>query len=286
MTRSGWIGGVHERRLSRSLVATQAGLGRQGAAGRCARDRRGVGAGSAGRSGACRSAPGARREAGAEAAAPSAVEAQLPAVEGLTLASDFTAFLKDEVSEALRRKALQKLFADPHFNRMDGLDIYIDDYSLPDPIPPEAMAKLKSAREWLMANESEVEAVEAETAAEADAFALPADRTDAADVPSDATNGEARDETGGERAGPGCADDGATAVGCAACGRGRWWLRHPPARDAGSGQGTRQGGMHAEGGQQREAQASDSAADLGNAALRAANAAVSDKPIESGQKAP
>lgn len=229
--------------------------------------------------------PAPAAEAGVETAAPSAVEAQLPAVEGLTLASDFTAFLKDEVSEALRRKALQKLFADPHFNRMDGLDIYIDDYSLPDPIPPEAMAKLKSAREWLMANEAEVEVVEAETAAEADAFALPADRTDAADVPSDATNGEARDETGGERAGPGCADDGAL-----------WSDARPvaggvvaeasTARDAGSGQGTRQGGMHAEGGQEREAQASDSAADLGNAALRAANAAVSDKPIESRQKAP
>lgn len=229
--------------------------------------------------------PALAAEAGAETASPSAVEAQLPAVEELTLASDFTAFLKDEVSEALRRKALQKLFADPHFNRMDGLDIYIDDYSLPDPIPPEAMAKLKSAREWLMANEAEVEAVEAETAAEADAFALPADRTDAADVPSDATNGEARDETGGQRAGLGGADDGAL-----------WSDARPvaggvvaeasTARDAGSGQGTRQGGMHAEGGQEREAQASDSAADLGNAALRVANAAVSDKPIESGQKAP
>ena len=33
--------------------------------------------------------------AGGAATAPSAVEAQLPAVEGLTLASDFTAFLKD-----------------------------------------------------------------------------------------------------------------------------------------------------------------------------------------------
>ncbi len=79
-------------------------------------------------------------------------EAQLPPVEGLSLSSDFTAFLKEEVSEALRRKALQKLFSDPHFNRMDGLDIYIDDYSQPDPIPPEMMAKLQHAREWLQAN--------------------------------------------------------------------------------------------------------------------------------------
>lgn len=81
-----------------------------------------------------------------------AAEANLPAVESLSLSSDFTAFLKEEVSEALRRKALQKLFSDPHFNQMDGLDIYIDDYSQPDPIPPEILAKLRHAREWLMAD--------------------------------------------------------------------------------------------------------------------------------------
>ncbi len=76
----------------------------------------------------------------------------MPPVESLSLSSDFTAFLKDEVSEALRRKALHKLFSDPHFNQMDGLDIYIDDYSQPDPIPPEILAKLQHAREWLMAD--------------------------------------------------------------------------------------------------------------------------------------
>lgn len=141
-------------------------------------------------------------DAGAEDAS-SAVEARLPAVEGLTLASDFTAFLKEEVSEALRRKALQKLFADPHFNRMDGLDIYIDDYSQPDPIPPEAMAKLKSAREWLMANEAEAQAAEAE--AEAEAFVLPVDRSDAADTLSDAVSDEAQDEPGAERGRRACA---------------------------------------------------------------------------------
>ncbi len=78
-----------------------------------------------------------------------AVEAALPPVEELTLASDFTAFLKEEVSESLRRQALKKLFADPHFNQMDGLDIYIDDYSIADPIPPSMMEKLRHAREWL-----------------------------------------------------------------------------------------------------------------------------------------
>jgi hypothetical protein len=76
-----------------------------------------------------------------------------PALEDLSLASDFSAFLKAEVGEALRRQALKKLFADPHFNRMDGLDIYIDDYSVPDPIPPELMDKLEHAREWLSGRE-------------------------------------------------------------------------------------------------------------------------------------
>ena len=219
------------------------------------------------------------------ATAPSAVEAQLPAVEGLTLASDFTAFLKEEVSETLRRKALQKLFADPHFSRMDGLDIYIDDYSLPDPIPPEAMAKLKSAREWLMANEAEVEELEARAGVDADAPVLPADRMDPEDVPSDPTNGEARDQTGGERVDRGCADEvavrpvaravagGVTAEAAAACG-------------AGHQQGARQGGMQEGGTQERGTQASGRATDLGDSALQAATSAVADKPIESGQKAP
>ncbi|PKO79782.1 MAG: DUF3306 domain-containing protein [Betaproteobacteria bacterium HGW-Betaproteobacteria-13] len=75
--------------------------------------------------------------------------AALPDIASLALDSDFTAFLKDEVSEGLRRQALKKLFNDPHFNVMDGLDIYIDDYSVSTPIPPELLAKLRSAAEWL-----------------------------------------------------------------------------------------------------------------------------------------
>ena len=100
----------------------------------------------------------------AAADAAGGAEAQLPPVESLSLSSDFTAFLKDEVSEALRRKALQKLFSDPHFNRMDGLDIYIDDYSQPDPIPPEILAKLQHAREWLMDDATAQPAPEGATA--------------------------------------------------------------------------------------------------------------------------
>ena len=58
----------------------------------------------------------------------------LPPVESLTIDSDFSAFLQPKVDEALKRQALKKLFRDPRFNVMDGLDVYIDDYSKPDPI--------------------------------------------------------------------------------------------------------------------------------------------------------
>ncbi|NMG70702.1 DUF3306 domain-containing protein [Parazoarcus communis] len=88
----------------------------------------------------------------AEAVAP----VDLPDPAKLTLESDFTAFLKEEVGEAVRRQALKKLFNDPHFNVMDGLDIYIDDYSVSEPIPPEMLAKLRSASEWLAGREDDV----------------------------------------------------------------------------------------------------------------------------------
>ena len=35
----------------------------------------------------------------------------------------------------MKNAALKKLFTDPHFNVMDGLDTYIDDYGKPDPMP-------------------------------------------------------------------------------------------------------------------------------------------------------
>jgi len=74
-----------------------------------------------------------------------AAESALPPLESLDLDADFSGFLKKEVSESLRRAALRKLFSDPHFHfdRMDRLDIYIDDYSVSDPIPPDMMKRLR-----------------------------------------------------------------------------------------------------------------------------------------------
>lgn len=61
---------------------------------------------------------------------------------GLTQASDYTRFVAGDVDPDLRNAAMKKLFSDPHFNVMDGLDIYIDDYGKPDPLPPGMLRQL------------------------------------------------------------------------------------------------------------------------------------------------
>jgi hypothetical protein len=43
--------------------------------------------------------------------------------------------MKPDVDPQVQQAALKKMFTDPHFNVMDRLDIYIDDYSQPDPLP-------------------------------------------------------------------------------------------------------------------------------------------------------
>jgi len=65
--------------------------------------------------------------------------------QALTPASDFKPFVSRAVSPEVRNLAMKKLFADPHFNVMDGLDIYIGDYSQPDPLSPETLRQMASA---------------------------------------------------------------------------------------------------------------------------------------------
>lgn len=79
--------------------------------------------------------------------APDAPPLTLEDAARLTPADDFSPFVARGVDEAVKRAALKKLFADPHFNVMDGLDTYIDDYSQPDPIPPEMLRELRHVAE-------------------------------------------------------------------------------------------------------------------------------------------
>jgi hypothetical protein len=79
----------------------------------------------------------------AEAGVPSRPPPEpLPPVESLTPESDFAPFMQPEVDADTRRKAVKMLFQDPRYNVMDGLDVYIDDYSRPDPLPEGWLEKM------------------------------------------------------------------------------------------------------------------------------------------------
>jgi len=66
-------------------------------------------------------------------------------VAALTRESDFSRFVAPDIDGEVKNAALKKLFGDPHFNVMDGLDIYIDDYSKPDPLPLSSIRKMAQA---------------------------------------------------------------------------------------------------------------------------------------------
>lgn len=90
----------------------------------------------------------ARASEPAPEAAP-APDVALPTMEDvgqLTPQSDFSPFVARGVTPEVSNAAMKKLFADPHYNIMDGLDIYIDDYSLPDPLPESMMRQMVSAQ--------------------------------------------------------------------------------------------------------------------------------------------
>jgi hypothetical protein len=67
-------------------------------------------------------------------------------VEQLTPESDFSSFMTQGVTPEVRNAAMKKLFTDPHYNVMDGLDIYIGDYNTPDPLPASMLAKMVGAQ--------------------------------------------------------------------------------------------------------------------------------------------
>ena len=99
--------------------------------------------------------------------APTPAAPPLPAIDTLTFESDYSAFFQPQVADDLRRAAVKKLFADPHFNVMDGLDVYIDDYSKPDPLPEGWLEKIAHARD-LIDHPSNRKPAEEEVPVEAD----------------------------------------------------------------------------------------------------------------------
>lgn len=110
---------------------------------------------------------------------------ELPPLEKLTLESDYSGFFHPEVGEDTRRAALRKLFSDPHFNVMDGLDVYIDDYSKSEPIPAAMLAGLRQAQNilnWAAGKGDVVDPAEPEVQADS-AVNTPAPKPAALDGP-------------------------------------------------------------------------------------------------------
>ena len=64
----------------------------------------------------------------------------------LTRSSDYSRFVGPGVDSGVSNAAMKKLFSDPHFNVMDGLDTYIDDYGKPDPIPMSMLRQMNQAK--------------------------------------------------------------------------------------------------------------------------------------------
>ena len=124
-------------------------------------------------------APSSEIEGGLVQAEPVEAEAAavepkpLPPVESLTPDSDFAAFMRPEVDPSLKRQAFKKLMEDPRFNVMDGLDVYIDDYSKADPLPEGWLEKMSQMRYLGIFKEDEEDAGDAEKAAVAEPQALP-----------------------------------------------------------------------------------------------------------------
>jgi hypothetical protein len=95
------------------------------------------------------------------AAAPPGVPAprELPPLESLKgLASEYTEFLKPGVDENLRRSALKKLFADPHFENFERFEAYCEDFTKGEPIPLAMLRTLEHAKDLLFGDEEKKDA--------------------------------------------------------------------------------------------------------------------------------
>lgn len=98
-------------------------------------------------------------------------------VTSLTHESDFTRFARADVAPEVKNAAMKKLFSDPHFNVMDGLDVYIDDYNKPDPMPPEMVRQLASSSFLKLFDDEKDQAAEGDSATPRDVSDVPQEQS-------------------------------------------------------------------------------------------------------------
>ncbi|HWP20946.1 MAG TPA: DUF3306 domain-containing protein [Burkholderiaceae bacterium] len=126
----------------------------------------------------------------AVAPAPAEPPPTLEDVERLTPESDFSRFAQKDVDENVRRAAFKKLFSDPHFNEMDGLDVYIDDYSKPDPIPPTVLRKMVQSQLLGLFRDEERPPAEDRTPTAASADGVASQDVPQSQIPDETTPGD------------------------------------------------------------------------------------------------
>lgn len=78
-------------------------------------------------------------------------------VAQLTADSDYSLFVARGTDTAVRRAALKTLFSAPHFQAIDGLDVYIGDYTRHAPLTPAMLAALQHVRSLTAPKQSECE---------------------------------------------------------------------------------------------------------------------------------
>lgn len=70
----------------------------------------------------------------------------LEEAQSLTFDSDFRRFVAAGVQPEVKTAAVKKLFAHARFNVRDAMDVYADDYSIPDPLPESMLRQMASAQ--------------------------------------------------------------------------------------------------------------------------------------------
>jgi hypothetical protein len=98
------------------------------------------------------------------ASAPARIPPALPEAGSLDFGADFSPFMHPGVDGEVRREALRKLFMTDHYRVMDGLDVYVGDYSTPELLPAEALQSLQHAQSLLMPPEEPEKTAVATTA--------------------------------------------------------------------------------------------------------------------------
>ena len=119
-------------------------------------------------------------------------------VAQLSATSNYARFMASNVDTGVKNAAMKKLFTDPHFNVMDRLDTYIDDYGIPDPIPAAMLRQMVQSK-FLGLFDDEEEPAEPPAVATAPDNPPPDDHTDLQLQPDDAAGRPGA----GEGAGPG-----------------------------------------------------------------------------------